>query len=336
LSDAAETDAAETDAAVTDAAVTDAAVTDLAVIRAHDLAVCKDMLQVGSKSFSAAALLLPGWMRAPVAGLYAFCRMADDIIDEGGTAAGLAELKTRLDLIYAQTPQDHPVDRAFSHVVRDYDIPRPVTDLLLEGFAWDLDGRHYATLSDTIAYGVRVASTVGVMMTLIMGPRDRATLARAADLGVAMQLTNIARDVGEDARNGRVYLPADWLAEAGVTPEQLGEDPQFTPGVGVVTRRLLEEADRLYLRSRTGIGRLPYRCRLAIRGASLIYRDIGRVIAGRGYNSVDTRAYTGRLRKVWLLSRALGTALYTPKMPTSSGGEPELDEVAPLLDPITG
>ena len=317
---------------MTDLVVAAPPATDLTAIRARDLATCQAMLQAGSKSFSAAALLLPGWMRAPVAALYAFCRMADDIIDEGGTAAGLAELSARLDLIYAQTPQDHPVDRAFTHVVRDYDIPRPVTDLLLEGFAWDLDGRHYATISDTIAYGVRVASTVGVMMTLIMGPRDRATLARAADLGVAMQLTNIARDVGEDARNGRVYLPADWLAEAGVTPAQLGEDPKFTPGVGVVTRRLLDEADRLYERSRTGIGRLPYRCRLAIRGASLIYRDIGRVIEGNDYNSVDSRAYTSKVRKAWLLSRALGTALYTPKM----NMDPALDEVAPLLDPITG
>lgn len=308
------------------------AATELTVIRDRDLATCQAMLQEGSKSFSAAALLLPGWMRAPVAGLYAFCRMADDIIDEGGTAAGLSELKARLDLIYAQTPHDHPVDRAFSHVVRDYDIPRPVPDLLLEGFAWDLDGHHYATISDTIAYGVRVASTVGVMMTLIMGPRDRATLARAADLGVAMQLTNISRDVGEDARNGRIYLPQDWLDEVGVTPEQLGEDPKFTPGVGEVTRRLLEEADRLYRRSRTGIGRLPYRCRLAIRGASLIYRDIGRVIEGNAYNSVDSRAYTSTPRKAWLLSRALGTAIYTPKM----NMDPALPEAAPLLDPITG
>lgn len=295
-----------------------------------DLAVCQRMLKEGSKSFSAAALLLPQWMRAPVAGLYAFCRMADDIIDEGGTQEGLATLHQRLDRIYVQTPIDHPVDRAFSHVVRDYRIPRPVPDLLLEGFAWDLDGRAYATLSDTIAYGIRVASTVGVMMTLIMGPRDRTTLARAADLGVAMQLTNIARDVGEDARNGRVYLPADWLRAAGVSPDQLDRDPRFDPALGGVVQRLLAEADRLYARSRTGIGRLPYRCRLAIRAASLIYRDIGRVIEGKGHDSVTSRAYTSTARKAWLLTRALGTAIYTPALNT----EPALPEAAPLLDPI--
>lgn len=300
-------------------------------VAARDLATCQQMLEEGSKSFATAGLLLPAWMRAPVAALYAFCRMADDIIDEGGTAAGLAELRSRLDGIYAEVPIDHPVDRAFTHVVRDYRIPREVLDLLLEGFAWDLDGHHYATLSDTIAYSIRVASTVGVMMTLIMGPRDRTTLARAADLGVAMQLTNICRDVGEDARNGRIYLPGDWLREAGVDPSDLGRTPQFSPALGGVVQRVLAEADTLYERSRTGIVRLPRRCRLAIRAASLIYRDIGRVIAQRHHDSVSARAFTSKPRKVWLLGRALGAAIFTPKLNPA----PALPEAAPLLDPIT-
>ena len=95
-------------------------------------------------------------------------------------------------------------------------MPRILPDALLEGLAWDAMGRRYATLSDLRAYSARVASAVGAMMCVLMRVRDRDALARACDLGVAMQLTNIARDVGEDAREGRLYLPTDWLAGAGV------------------------------------------------------------------------------------------------------------------------
>lgn len=293
-----------------------------------DLLECYAHLKAGSKSFSVASLLLPPETRPATAALYAFCRVADDAVDEGGGAAGLAEIRQRLDGIYANTPIDDPVDRAFTSVVQGYAIPRPVLELLLEGFAWDVGERAYETIDDTVAYGVRVASTVGVMMTLIMGRTDRATLARAADLGVAMQLTNIARDVGEDARNGRVYLPAAWLREAGVDRATLGAEPVFTPALGQVVARLLAEADGYYARARTGIGRLPWRCRFAIRAASLIYRDIGRVIRARGYDSVSGRAWTSASRKVWLLARSAGAGVWTPRLDLSPPPAP----VAPLID----
>ena len=105
----------------------------------------------------------------------------------------------RLDQIYAGKPSDDPTDRAFADVVHRFAIPRAVPDALIEGFAWDAEGRHYQSLSDVTAYGVRVAGTVGVMMSLIMGERRPDALARAIDLGVAMQFSNIARDVEEDA-----------------------------------------------------------------------------------------------------------------------------------------
>jgi phytoene synthase len=95
------------------------------------------------------------------------------------------------------------------------------------------------------------------MMTLLMGRRDAATLARACDLGVAMQLTNVARDVGEDARRSRIYLPLQWLRTEGVDPARLAAPPAFTSGLGRVVARLLFEADRLYRRAEPGIERLP-------------------------------------------------------------------------------
>ena len=113
-------------------------------------------------------------------------------------------------------PQNIGVDPALAAVVQRFDMPRELLDALLDGFYWDTTARRYETLQDVQDYGARVAGTVGAMMAVIMGVRGEAGMARACDLGVAMQLTNIARDVGEDARNGRLYLPRQWLREAGV------------------------------------------------------------------------------------------------------------------------
>src|SRR5262249_29646094 len=150
-------------------------------------------------------------------------------------------------------------------------------------------------------YAARVASSVGVMMTLVMGPRAAAVLSRACDLGAAMQLTNIARDVGEDARRGRLYLPTDWLAEARGDPDAFLPSPRFDERTGRVVARLLGSAGALYARADRGIASLPRDCRAAIRGALLIYADIGRVIAARGYDSVTSRAVVSTPRKLWLL-----------------------------------
>eukprot|EP01037_Dinobryon_pediforme_P021714 gene21714-22658_t len=115
-------------------------------------------------------------------------------------------------------PLPFPADRAMADLMRTYAIPREVPEALLEGLGWDTDGRRYETLDDLLAYATRVAGTVGIMMTLLMGVREPEALARACDLGCAMQLTNIARDVGEDARAGRLYLPHTWLREQGIDP----------------------------------------------------------------------------------------------------------------------
>jgi phytoene/squalene synthetase len=148
---------------------------------------------------------------------------------------------------------DFAADRAFADIVGRFAIPRCVPDALLEGFCWDTMGREYETLSDVVSYAVRVASTVGVMMTLVMGRRERNVLARAADLGIAMQLTNIARDVGEDARNGRLYLPRQMLLDAGLDPDAWLAEPRFCPEVASVTRQLLAVADQFYARAGAGI-----------------------------------------------------------------------------------
>jgi phytoene synthase len=263
---------------------------------------CIESIRNGSKSFHAASILLPRRIRLAARGLYAFCRASDDLVDEqGGGRHGAEELRLRLDAIYSGRPHDKVEDRVFSRVVDAYGIPRAVPAALVEGFAWDEDGRSYQTIDDLIAYAARVASTVGVMMTLIMGVRDRAVLARAADLGVAMQLTNIARDVGEDARRGRLYLPDMWMREAGLDPNAWLANPVHDARIATVVARLLAVAEQFYARALTGVSGLPLDCRPAIRSAAYIYREIGREIAKAGHDSVTRRAHTSKNKKIELI-----------------------------------
>ncbi len=295
---------------------------------ARDLAVCKALLAQGSKSFSAASWLLPRRMRDDAATFYAFCRVADDAVDDGGAPTeAVARLHERLERMYAGRPEPDPVDRALARVIERHAIPKAPFFALLDGFAWDAREQDYHSLSDVLAYAARVASAVGVVMTYLMGVHDRDTLARACDLGAAMQLTNICRDVGEDAGRGRVYLPRAWLTEAGLDVEAWLRAPRFEPAVGEVVQRVLGEAERLYRRSRPGIAALPADCRPAIRAAGLIYADIGRVVESRAYDSVAGRARVGLGRKLWLLVRAWASR----SDPTSGLDAAPLSEVEFLL-----
>lgn len=299
---------------------------------ADDLEACRELLRVGSKSFHAAALLLPRRVRDSATALYAFCRLGDDAVDDAADPrAGLALMRRRLDAAYADTPEDHPADRALAGVVRLHAIPRTLPDALLEGFAWDAEGRRYADIQALHGYAARVAGTVGAMMTLIMGVRSHAALARATDLGAAMQLTNIARDVGEDARAGRLYLPADWLREAGLTPSDFLADPRFSPAVGIVVARLLAEAQRLYARAEAGIGMLPRDCRPAIRAAHRIYAEIGAEVTRNGFDSCSRRAVVSSSRKIALVVRAR-----LPSLARAEGGtEAPLAANAFLVNAVT-
>ena len=142
-----------------------------------DLAACRTMLRGGSRSFFAAALLLPGRVHRPATALYAFCRVADDLIDGSADAQpALAILHERLDLIYAGRPAPEPADRALAHVVAEHRLPRMLLDQLLEGFAWDAEGRRYEDLPALHAYAARVAGTVGAAMAVLMGAREAASL----------------------------------------------------------------------------------------------------------------------------------------------------------------
>jgi phytoene synthase len=287
-----------------------------------DHITCKELLNAGSRTFLAASLLLPREVCAAAVSLYAFCRVADDAIDESDDpTAALAGLRGRLDGIYGGRPQDFAPDRAFADVAARYGIPQAVPDALLEGFAWDAARRRYRDESDITAYAVRVAGTVGVMMALLMGVRDPAAIARAADLGIAMQFSNIARDVGEDARAGRLYLPIAWLEEEGVDIAAWLAAPRFTPAIAACVARLLTLADRYYRRAEDGIARLPAPCRPGIAAARVLYAEIGREVERQGLDSVSRRAVVSAWRKTAGLLRALalsGQARARPATPAAT------------------
>jgi phytoene synthase len=284
------------------------------MIAPADMDACREMIRTGSLSFHAASRVLPGCVRAPALALYAFCRVADDEVDEGpdtpeDKTRAVLSLRDRLDAVYAGRPRNAPADRAFAAVVEGFDMPRALPDALLEGLAWDAMGRRYDTLSGVFDYSARVAAAVGAMMCVLMRVRCADALARACDLGLAMQLTNIARDVGEDARAGRLFLPLDWLAAEGITPETFLGCPEPSPAIRRLTARLLREADLLYTRSEAGVSALPLRCRPGIYAARHIYAGIGHSVARAGHDSITLRARTTPRQKIgWLMLSGARTA----------------------------
>jgi phytoene synthase len=285
-------------------------------------AASRETIRKGSKSFAAAAALFDAETRADAEMLYAWCRHCDDVIDgqdlgHGMAAPGPDAATARLEALYAQTraafagrPADDPAFAAFQRVAQRRAIPERYAIELLDGFAMDVGARRYETLEDTLTYCWHVAGVVGVMMALVMGvaPDDLPTLRRAQDLGLAFQLTNIARDVVEDAANDRIYLPAAWLAEAGV-PDGAVAAPEHRAAVFAVTRRLLEASEPYYASAVAGLPALALRSAWAIAAARGVYRQIGVIVMDRGPAAWDTRASASGAMKAWLALQGGFTAL---------------------------
>lgn len=280
------------------------------------VAESKAVIAAGSQSFAAAAKLMPAAIRDDTVMLYAWCRYADDVIDGqtlGSTPEGRHDPAAELDALRAQTlealhgtaPLSAPFE-ALRAVARRHDFPEGWPMDLIHGFAMDVGARDYKTLHDTLEYSYHVAGVVGVMMARIMGVRDEAVLDRACDLGLAFQLTNIARDVMDDARINRCYLPQDWLDEAGAAISGRVPSPQL---YGVILR-LLDVADAYYRSALAGLADLPPRCAWSIAAAARIYGAIGTRIRRDGPQAYHARIGTSSAAKAGLALRALGdTAL---------------------------
>ncbi len=284
------------------------------------------IIEQGSKSFATAARLFNTQTREHAYMLYAWCRYCDDVIDGqelgfGQTKQSKQEHTTALDYLYTETQNAtsgqviaDPIFVGLQRVVKDCEIPAIHPRELIDGFAMDVDERRYDTIDDVLTYCYHVAGVVGLMMAMIMGVRDKRILNRACDLGLAFQLTNICRDILEDASVGRIYLPQQWLDEANV-PIDPSQFPQHTEQLYCVARRMLLEAERFYISSLKGLPHLSFRSAWAIGVAHYVYREIGQQILRAGPPALKQRSIISRNQKVFLAAKAGTLALATRLQP---------------------
>jgi phytoene synthase len=263
---------------------------------------CRQKAARSGSSFYYSFLFLPPPRRRAITALYAFCREVDDVVDEahdpGVARAKLAWWRGEIRAAYAGSPQ-HPVGRALAPVVAEYALPEPHFQTVIDGMAMDLERDRYADFAALEAYCHNVAGVVGLMSAEIFGYTDPATRAYARDLGIAFQLTNIVRDVGEDARRGRVYLPQDDLGRFGVTAEAIvarNVDGGFRALMAHEVARARDWYDR-------ALAALPAADRPSQRPGlvmAAIYRALLDEIVRDGYRVLDHRVALTPLRKLWI------------------------------------
>ena len=267
---------------------------------------CADKAAQSGSSFYYSFRLLPPERRNAIQALYAYCREVDDVVDESSDSnlarVKLAWWRTEIDAIYTGIPQ-HPVALALRSTVERFGLQRGQLQTVIDGMQMDLELARYVDFAALEVYCDRVAGVVGAMAAEIFGYEDPATRGYARDLGIAFQLTNIIRDVGEDARRGRIYLPHDELARFGVAPSDVLR-ASTTPAFADLMRFQVDRAREWYQRA---LAKLPARDRHAQRAGlamAAIYRTLLDEIARDGYRVLDRRIALTPLRKLWIATRA--------------------------------
>jgi phytoene synthase len=269
---------------------------DFGLQGAYDL--CDAITAQHSKSFHLASGLLPEAKRHAVRALYAFCRTVDDIVDDADGEERSARLdEWRRISSTASAPVGNPVAQAWVDALRRYHIPAHYAVQLVDGVARDLLGARYETFDDLSTYCYAVASTVGLMAMYIVGFRSKEAVPYAIKLGVALQMTNILRDVGEDFRNGRLYLPSAELQSFSLSESDLAAG-RVTERWREFMRFQIDRTRQLYAEARPGIRLLDRDGRLAIGAASDIYRGILDAIERNDYNVFSRRASLGAWQKL--------------------------------------
>ena len=295
--------------------------------RATLVAQARKTIERGSQSFAMASKLFDAKTRERAWLLYAWCRRCDDLADGQALghdmsvvtdpAARIEEIRIKTEATLAGEATGDPNFDGLAVVVKECAIPRQMIDDHIAGFALDAEGWAPETEADLLRYCYHVAGVVGQMMALVMGvsPDDTETLDRANDLGLAFQLANIARDIGEDADNGRCYLPRDWLAEKAVDPENLRGLHNRAP-LANLAKRLAGLAGHYEEHARAGTAALSFRPAWAVLAAAGIYGDIARKVIAKGEAALDTRVFTTRREKLgWLFKswrQALNRAQFAP------------------------
>ncbi len=268
---------------------------------------CQDKAARSGSSFYYSFLFLPRKQRLAITALYAFCREVDDVVDECSEPA-LARIKLHwwrqeLDRIYTGNPE-HPVGKAIQSTSTDFNLPREVLGEIIDGMEMDLDRTSYATFEELSHYCYLVAGTVGLLAVEIFGYDNRKSLEYAKNLGMAFQLTNILRDVREDAMRGRIYLPQDELDEFGISPDMLnqGKTPENIQSLFEFQAR---RADKYY---DTAFTLLPREDRHRQRSGIImagIYRATLKAIRKDGFRCLEHRISLSPLRKLWIAWRTV-------------------------------
>ena len=291
------------------------------VVHAHQA------IKIGSQSFSAASQLFDNETRERAWLLYAWCRRCDDIADNqvmGGELGDQSDLEARLALIrkltakaFAGEPTGDAAFDAFGVVAKECGLTPAMAEDVIAGFALDAEDWRPRTEADMMRYCYHVAGAVGVMMAVVMGvdPKDTDTLDRANDLGLAFQLSNIARDIVEDDAAGRCYLPVEWLVEQDIEPGQHTK-PHHREELAEMAARLVALVEKHEAAARVGAARLPFRSRWAVLSAARIYGAIGRKVRKRGVEAWNSRTYVPRWEKALYGVRAfLSAAINREKHP---------------------
>lgn len=277
--------------------------------RAALVATAGEIIGAGSRSFAAASRLLDRTSRERAWLLYAWCRACDDLIDgqvlghgseaAADPAARLAAIRERTDRVLAGEWVGDPAFDGLRFIVAETGMPRALIEDLIAGFALDAEGWRPAGEEDLYRYCYHVAGAVGCMMAVAMGvdAADADTLDRASDLGIAFQLGNIARDIGEDHAAGRCYLPETWLGERGIVRERL-MDPAFRPALAGLAARLVDRSAAYEASARIGTQRLRFRAAWAVLAAARIYGGIGRKVVAAGERAWERRMATSAGEKL--------------------------------------
>jgi 15-cis-phytoene synthase len=303
--------------------------------RAETVAAARDTIARGSKSFAAASKLFGPVTRERAWLLYAWCRACDDIADDQvlghdqqavtNPAARIATIRARTDAVLAGEWTGDPAFDGLRYVVAETGLPRVFIDEHIAGFALDAQEWRPRTTDDLLRYCYHVAGAVGCMMAVVMGvdPDDSATLDRASDLGLAFQLANIARDIEEDDRAGRCYLPIEWLVEMDMPP---GEHlkPPFRKRLAVLSARLARMAACYEESARLGTPALGGREAWAVLAAADIYGGIARKVAAAGEHAWDHRVTTTGPEKLAAIARAGWQAANRQRLYPHAPRDPEL------------
>ena len=291
--------------------------------RAELVEHARGTIAAGSKSFAAASKLFDPVTRERAWLLYAWCRHCDDVADGqamGGELGDVPDPVERISILRGRTATalsgqatGEPAFDCLGVVAAECRLPPAHVEDVLAGFALDAADWRPRSEADLHQYCYHVAGAVGVLMAVVMGvdPDDGDTLDRACDLGLAFQLANIARDVAEDARGGRCYLPLDWLVAEDMEPGQ-HMAPWQRAGLVRVVARMCDRAERYEASARVGAARLPTRSRWAVLAAAGIYGDIARGVRARGAHAWDHREVTTRASKARWIARAAVQARRAP------------------------